>query len=111
MRYECGEGGYCMSMNVKDGSRGRRGYAPGTGVFFEVYIIPTDDWYILPYAVVGNRDANVYFRPGFKGQKYGEYREAWHLRLQASKGGGDGPLEIRASLEQTNMGDPIHPKI
>jgi hypothetical protein len=109
--YQCREGCYCMSINVKDGSRGRRGYAPGTVDFFAVYIIPTDDWYILPYAVVGNRDANVYFRPGFKGQKYGEYREAWHLLLQASKGGDDGPLEIRACGEQTKMADPLDERI
>ncbi len=98
--YQCRKGCYCMSINVKDGSRGRRGYAPGTVDFFAVYIIPTDDWYILPYAVVGDRDANLYFRPGVKGQKYGEYREAWHLLANASKGPGDGPVEIRACCDE-----------
>jgi len=94
--YQCHEGCYCMSINVKDGSRGRRGYARGTVDFFAVYIIPTDDWYILPYELIGDRDANVYFRPGVKGQKYGEYKEAWHLLLDAAKG----PLEIRACCEE-----------
>ena len=87
--------------HVKDGSTGRRrGYAPGTVDFFAIYIIPTDDWYILPYAVVGDRDANVYFRPGFKGQKYGEYREAWDLLPEAAKGRGKKRLEIRACCER-----------
>lgn len=109
--YQCSKGCYCMSINVKDGSRGRRGYAPGTVDFFAVYIIPTDDWYILPYAVVGNRDANVYLRPGFKGQKYGKYREAWDLLLTAAKGGGNGSLEIHACCEQTKMPGPLDERI
>jgi hypothetical protein len=84
--YQCCTGSYCMSINVKDGSTGRRrGYARGTVDFFAIYIIPTDDWYILPYELIGDRDANVYFRPGMKGQKYGEYREAWHLLVEAAK--------------------------
>ena len=98
--YQCRKGCYCMSINIKDGSRGRRGYAAGTVDFFAVYIIPTDDWYILPYALVGDRDANLYFRPGVKGQKYGEYREAWHLLVKASKGRTDDPLDIRACCDE-----------
>ncbi len=84
--YEYQEGSYSMSINVKDGSTGRRrGYARGTVDFFAVYIIPTDDWYILPYEVIGDRDANVFFRPGCKRQKYEKYREAWHLLLEACR--------------------------
>jgi PD-(D/E)XK endonuclease len=99
--YQCRAGCYCMSINVKDGSTGRRrGYAPGTVDFFAIYIIPTDDWYILPYAVVGDRDANVYFRPGFKGQKYGQYREGWDLLLEAAKGRGKKGLDIRACCDE-----------
>ena len=97
--YQCHKGCYCMSINVKDGSKGRRGYAPGTVDFFAIYIIPTDDWYILPYAVVGDRDANVYFRPGMKGQKYGKYREAWHLLLKAARGPEHPPLDLRACCD------------
>lgn len=98
--YQCRKGCYCMSVNVKDGSKGRRGYAPGTVDFFAIYIIPTDDWYILPYAVVGDRDANLYFRPGVKGQKYGEYREAWNLLLNAANGRNERKVDIRACSEQ-----------
>ena len=74
-------------------------YAPGTVDFFAIYIIPTDDWYIIPYAVVGDRDANLYFRPGVRGQKYGKYREAWHLLLDAGKETDPPPLEIRACCD------------
>ncbi len=106
--YQCCTGSYCMSINVKDGSTGRRrGYARGTVDFFAIYIIPTDDWYILPYELIGDRDANVYFRPGMKRQKYGEYREAWHLLLDAAKG----PLEIHACCEEAgeaSAGGRIH---
>jgi len=73
--------------------------APGTVDSFAIYIIPTDDWYIIPYAVVGERNANVYFRPGMKGQKYEKYREAWHLLVDATKGRAEGLLEIRACSE------------
>jgi hypothetical protein len=99
--YQGSPGRYCMSINVKDGSRGRRGYAPGTVDFFAIYIIPTDDWYILPYAVVGDRDANVFFRPGVEGQKYGKYEEAWHLLLEAAHGENRTPLDIRAGRDET----------
>jgi hypothetical protein len=97
--YQTCEGAYSMSINVKNGSRGRRGYARGTVDFFAVYIIPTDDWYILPYEVIGDRDANVYLRPGSKEQKYEKYREAWHLLLEACKGAG--PVDIHGCCEET----------
>jgi len=102
--YQCRAGCYGMSINVKDGSKGRRGYAPGTVDFFAIYIIPTHDWYILPYAVVGDRDANVYFRPSVKGQKYGEYREAWHVLLNAAKDP-EGPIDIRACCGEGDSGE------
>jgi hypothetical protein len=102
--YQCVKGCYCMSINVKDGSRGRRGYAPGTVDFFAIYIIPTDDWYILPYALIGNRDANVYFKPGVKKQKYSEYREAWQLLVEASKDPEQSAIQIHASDDDR---DPV----
>jgi PD-(D/E)XK nuclease superfamily protein len=98
--YQCSSGSYCMSINMKDGMKGRRGYAPGTVDFFAIYIIPTDDWYIIPYAVVGDRDANVFFKPGMKGQKYEKYREAWHLLMDACKSGTEGPIEIQAGCDE-----------
>jgi hypothetical protein len=89
-----------MSINMKDGARGRRGYAAGMVDFFAIYIIPTDDWYIIPYDVVGDRDANVFFRPGMKGQKYEKYREAWDLLLDAAKGGDEGTVDIHACCDE-----------
>ena len=53
----------------------------------------------MPYAVVGDRDANVFFKPGMKGQKYEKYREAWHLLVDACKGGSDGPIDIQACCD------------
>ena len=68
--------------------------------FFAIYIIPTDDWYIIPYAVVGDRDANVFFKPGVKEQKYEKYREAWHLLVDAAKGGAEGLIDIQACCDE-----------
>jgi hypothetical protein len=98
--YQCSTGSYCMSINMKRGARGRRGYGAGMVDFFAIYIVPTDDWYIIPYAVVGDRDANVFFRPGMKEQKYEKYREAWDLLLDAAKGGGEGPIDIQACCDE-----------
>jgi hypothetical protein len=50
--------------------------------------------------VVGERDANVFFRPGMKEQKYEKYREAWHLLVDAAKGGGEGPIDIQAGCDE-----------
>jgi PD-(D/E)XK nuclease superfamily protein len=103
--YQCSTGSFCMSINMKKGARGRCGYAAGMVDFFAIYIIPTDDWYIIPYAVVGDRDANVFFKPGMKGQKYGEYREAWHLLVDACRGGADGPIDIQACCGEGDAGE------
>jgi hypothetical protein len=98
--YQCSTGSYCMSINQKDGMKGRRGYAPGTVDFFAIYIIPIDDWYIIPYAVIGDRDANVFFKPGMKNQKYGEYREAWYLLLEAARRKEEESIDIQACAEE-----------
>jgi len=100
--YQCSTGSYCMSINQKDGMKGRRGYAPGTVDFFAIYIIPIDDWYIIPYAVIGDRDANVFFKPGMKKQKYSEYREAWHLLVEACRRKEQGPIEIQACCSEAD---------
>jgi hypothetical protein len=98
--YQCSTGSYCMSINQKDGATGRRGYAPGTVDFFAIYIIPIDDWYIIPYAVIGDRDANVFFKPGMKNQKYGEYREAWDLLIEACRRKDERTIDIQACAEE-----------
>jgi hypothetical protein len=65
------------SLNVM-GPR-RQKYAPGTVDFFAVLLIPIDDWYIIPFEVMGRKNSSLHFTPKSKRQKYGEYREAWHL--------------------------------
>ena len=99
--FECRTGSYRLSIRMRNGARGRglHGYVPGTVDFFALYVVPTDDWYIIPYAVVGNRKASLNFKPGMKKQKYGKYREAWHLLLDARKGGTQGPIDIQACCD------------
>jgi hypothetical protein len=89
------KGGYSLSV------RGPRllGYPRGTVDFFALYIIPTDDWYIIPYAVIGEKNTTLYFTPQGKRQKYGRYQEAWHLLLNATKGRRKQGTEIRACIE------------
>jgi hypothetical protein len=69
-----GEG---YSLNVI-GPR-RKKYEPGTVDFFAILLIPIDEWYIIPYEVMGRTNFSVHFTPGSAREKYGEYREAWHL--------------------------------
>ena len=68
-------GGY--SLNVIGPQRKK--YAPGTVDFFAILLIPIDEWYIIPYEVIGETNFSVHFTPESVRQKYGAYREAWHL--------------------------------
>jgi hypothetical protein len=100
--YNCTKGGYCISvMGPKHGTK-RRGYEPGTVDFFAMYIVPTDDWYIMPYAVIGKKNTMLHFTPDSERQKYGKYQEAWHLLLNATKGRDRKGLEIRACGDGEN---------
>jgi hypothetical protein len=65
------------SLNVM-GPR-RQKYEPGTVDYFAILLIPLDWWYILPFEVMGRTNSSIHFTPTGKRQKYGEYREAWHL--------------------------------
>ncbi|HZC23124.1 MAG TPA: group I intron-associated PD-(D/E)XK endonuclease [Candidatus Binatia bacterium] len=68
--------GNSYSLNVM--GPGRKGYKKGTVDFFAVYLIPEDEWYIIPYEVLGKK-LTVHFCPGGGRQKYAQYREAWDL--------------------------------
>lgn len=57
---------------------GRKRYRPGSVDYFAVYLIPENQWYIIPYEALGKK-VTVHFTPGGKRQKYGEYLEAWGL--------------------------------
>jgi hypothetical protein len=65
------------SLNVM-GPR-RQKYDPGTVDYFAILLIPIDDWYIIPFEVMGRTNSSIHFTPKGKRQKYGEYREAWQL--------------------------------
>jgi PD-(D/E)XK endonuclease len=67
----------CYSLNVTGPQRQK--YAPGTVDFFAILLIPIDEWYIIPFDVIGTTVDSIHFTPKSKRQKYGEYREAWHL--------------------------------
>ena len=60
------------------GSR-RKKYEPGTVDFFAVLLVPIDEWYIIPYEAIGEMHCSLHFSPRNRRQKYGRYREAWHL--------------------------------
>lgn len=64
------------SLNVM--GPGRKRYKEGTVDYFAVYLIPVDEWYIIPYRAVGKK-LTLHFRPDGGRQKYRKYREAWHL--------------------------------
>jgi len=60
------------------GSR-RKKYELGTVDFFAVLLIPIDEWYIIPFAVIGALHCSLHFSPRNRRQKYAPYRESWHL--------------------------------
>jgi hypothetical protein len=90
------KGGYGINVNRSYGQKHRRGYAPGTVDFFALYIIPTDDWYIIPYEVIGEKSRNLHFRPEFRRQKYDKYKEAWRLLVDAANRPSGNGIEIQA---------------
>jgi hypothetical protein len=68
-------GGYSLNVNGPQ----RKKYEPGTVDFFAILLIPIDEWYIIPFDVLGRTNFSIHFTPGSAREKYGEYREAWHL--------------------------------
>jgi hypothetical protein len=78
------------SLNVMGPKRKK--YVPGTVDFFAVLLIPIDDWYIIPFEVMGRKNLSLHFTPKSKRQKYGKYQEAWELLR--------GPVEIQAGWEK-----------
>jgi len=65
------------SLNVMGPQR--KMYQPGTVDFFAVLLIPVDEWYIIPYEVLGEANCTLHLRPAGGKQLYQVYREAWHL--------------------------------
>jgi PD-(D/E)XK endonuclease len=72
---------------------GRKKYPKGSVDFFAVFIIPIDEWYIIPYAAMGRR-RTMHVTPGSGRAQWERYKEAWEL-LRGASGG----LVIRACVE------------
>ena len=72
------------SLNVM--GPGRKRYPEGAVDFFAVFVIPLDEWYIIPYAAMGKR-LTLHFTPGSKRSKWVQYREAWELLRGAEMDG------------------------
>jgi hypothetical protein len=64
------------SLNVH--GPGRKQYEKGTVDFFAVWVIPVGEWYIIPYAAMGERKT-LHFTAGSKRARWARYREAWDL--------------------------------
>jgi hypothetical protein len=62
------------SLNVM--GPGRKRYAEGSVDFFAVYLIPEEEWYIIPSEAVGKK-LSLHFTSGSKRARWERYREAW----------------------------------
>ncbi len=72
--------GESYSLNVMGPKR--QPYAEGEIDFLAVYLIPIEQWYIVPQASLRTRRGPMctfHITPESKRQKWVEYREAWHL--------------------------------
>ena len=72
--------GESYSLNVMGPKR--QPYGEGEIDFLAVYLIPIEQWYIVPQASLRTRRGPMctfHITPESKRQKWVEYREAWHL--------------------------------
>ena len=69
-----GYGGHCCQVR---GSQ-RKAYVDGSFDFAAVYLIPLNVWYIIPTVQIAGQ-TSVFFSPGLRNSKYGQYENAWHL--------------------------------
>jgi len=76
-----GRGGYRLTM----WGPGHKRYLKGSIDFFAGFIVPTNEWYIIPQTPVRGRAA-IYIPAAGKGS-WARYREAWHLLQEESSGG------------------------
>jgi hypothetical protein len=65
------------SLNVMGPQRKK--YKTGTVDYFAVYLIPDEEWYIIPYEALGEHLTLHFIAGGGGRHKYEEYLEAWHL--------------------------------
>jgi len=85
------------SLNVMGPKRQK--YEPGTVDFFAILLIPIDDWYIIPFEVMGRKNSSLHFTPTSTRQKYGKYREAWELLRGVGRASGVGELWHRGEKQ------------
>jgi hypothetical protein len=78
---------YCFQLMGPDPERPK--YPSGSLDFFAILLIPSDDWYIVPFNVVTR---SLHFCPGSTREKHAEYWEAWHLLQETG-------LEIQACAD------------
>jgi hypothetical protein len=71
----CSGHGYGLKLV---GSR-RKKYEAGSVDFFAILLVPIDEWYVIPFDVLGEEHCSLHFSPRNRRQKYGAYLEAWHL--------------------------------
>ncbi len=60
----------------------RQPYGAGEIDFLAVFLIPIEEWYIVPHEKLRTRFGPMctfHVTPGSKRQRWSEYREAWHL--------------------------------
>ena len=53
--------------------------------FLAAYVIPVDEWYILPARVATRLKGNVWLSPHKAGHKYEHFMEAWELLREAPR--------------------------
>ena len=67
-------GGHCCQVRGSN----HRPYVDGSFDFAAVYLIPLATWFIIPSAQIAGQ-TSVFFTPGLRNSKYGQYENAWHL--------------------------------
>jgi hypothetical protein len=67
-------GGHCCQVRGSN----RKPYVDGSFDFAAVYLIPHNKWFIIPGVQIAGQ-TSVFFTPGLRNSKYGQYEEAWHL--------------------------------
>src|SRR5207248_1743008 len=72
-------GGHCCQVRGSN----HRPYLENSFDFAAVYLIPHDRWFIIPGIQIDSQ-TSVFFSPGLRNSKYGQYEEAWKLlRVEA----------------------------
>ncbi len=71
-------GGRCCQVRGSN----RKPYVDGSFDFAAIYLIPHDRWFIIPGPQIAGQ-TSVFFTPGLRNSKHGQYEEAWQLLRSA----------------------------